>query len=107
MKKLLSYIMILSLAGVVILASCRKPEMRLNNVPATVAVPPGACDNTNRPKVNAQLIPVGTLSQARSQMSVASTANKIVFAGGVDASQVSSRVDIYDITSNTWSTHEL
>ena len=40
------------------------------------------CDNSTRPQVNAQLIPVGTLSQARSSIAAASSGNKIVFAGG-------------------------
>jgi hypothetical protein len=63
-----------------------------------------ACDNSIRPTINARLIPVGTLSQARSFMAVASAGNKILFAGG---SEWSSRVDIYDISTNKWSTAEL
>jgi len=63
-----------------------------------------ACDNTNRPIVNAQLIPVGTLSQARYNMSVASAGNKILFAGGAGPS---SRVDIYDLNTGTSSIAEL
>jgi hypothetical protein len=58
-----------------------------------------ACDNSNRPTFNAQLIPIGTLSSARAAISVASAGNKIVFAGGGE----SSRVDIYDIPTNSWS----
>jgi Kelch motif/Galactose oxidase, central domain len=73
------------------------------------------CDNSNRPHVNAQLIPFGTLSQARLGMAVASAGNKIVFAGAslsaVNGSSVpdygSSRVDIYDMITQTWSTAEL
>lgn len=58
------------------------------------------CEN-NRPTINAQLIPVGNLSQARWGITVASAGNKIFFAGpGV-------RVDIYDITANTWSIAQL
>jgi hypothetical protein len=60
-----------------------------------------ACD-ANRPQVNAQLIPVGTLSEPRAGMVVASAGNKILFAGGY-----STRVDIFDFEANTWSTAEL
>ncbi|HET9745487.1 MAG TPA: PKD domain-containing protein [Chitinophagaceae bacterium] len=66
------------------------------------------CINNNRPLVNAQLIPVGSLSQARTRIAVASAGNKIVFAGGYsDVSGNSSRVDIYDTGSQTWSVAEL
>jgi hypothetical protein len=73
------------------------------------------CDNSDRPRVNAQLTPFGTLSHARLGLAVASAGNKIVFAGAalsaVTGSSVpeygSSRVDIYDIVTQTWSTAEL
>ena len=64
----------------------------------------------NRPVVAARLIQVGTLSQARENISVASAGNKILFAGGFLASSLipeKSRVDIYDFSNNTWSTAEL
>lgn len=81
----------------------------------TVLDQPLLCDNSNRTRVNAQLIPFGTLSHARLGMAVASAGNKIVFAGAalsaVNGSPVpdygSSRVDIYDIITQTWSTAEL
>jgi K319L-like, PKD domain/Kelch motif/Galactose oxidase, central domain len=65
-----------------------------------------SCDNSNRPTINAQLTPVGTLSQARSFMAVAAAGNTILFAGGV-VNTHSSRVDIYDISTNKWSTADL
>jgi len=73
--------------------------------------PPLLC-GSNRPEVNATLVPVGILSKPRANMAVASAGNKILFAGGTsDASPSelwgSSRVDIYDIAANTWSTAEL
>jgi hypothetical protein len=64
------------------------------------------CNNDNRPTVNAQLIFIGTLSQARADITVASVGSKILFAGGY-GSQEYSRVDIYDMATNTWSTAEL
>ncbi len=66
-----------------------------------------ACDNGNRPLIYAQLIPVGNLSQVRGDMAVAAAGNKIVFAGGGWNNTFSSRVDIYDLTTQTWSTAEL
>ncbi len=75
---------------------------------ASVIDPPiTSCGDTNRPHVNAQLIPVGTLSQARGAMAVASAGNTILFAGGSTNLGKSSRVDIYDITTQSWSTAEL
>jgi len=71
------------------------------NAQPTVPSPP--CDN-NRPQINARLMPVGTLSQPRQGMAVASAGNKILFAG---SGAESSRVDIFDFTANTWSTAEL
>jgi len=66
------------------------------------------CGDTNRLNINAQLIPVGTLSQARGGMAVASAENKILFAGGfIPPGGHSSKVDIYDLANQTWSTAEL
>ncbi|HEY0679826.1 MAG TPA: PKD domain-containing protein [Chitinophagaceae bacterium] len=76
-------------------------------VSPTQTVPP-VCNNLNRPTITAQLIPVGTLSQARAWISVVSSGNKLFFAGGsYGAPQGSSRVDIYDVITNSWSSAEL
>ncbi len=65
-----------------------------------------SCDN--RPIINATLVPVGTLSDAGIELVSASVGNKIFFAGGQRTTTgYSSRVDIYDIAANTWSTAEL
>jgi len=63
----------------------------------------------NRPLITAQLIPIGTLSQARSGVVIGAAGNKILFAGGNGTSGAcaSSRVDIYDIGTNLWTTSEL
>jgi hypothetical protein len=66
-----------------------------------------ACDNSIRPTINAQLIPIGTLSQARVGIAVEAAGNKVVFAGGLNSGVVSTRVDIFDFAANTWSTAEL
>lgn len=69
-------------------------------------------ENTNRSTVVAQLIPVGNLSEKRKLGAVVTSGNKIFFAGGnsvpvLPGPHYSSRVDIYDINTNTWSTAEL
>ena len=65
-----------------------------------------SCDN--RPIINATLVPIGTLSDAGIELVSATVGNKIFFAGGQRAiTGYSSRVDIYDITTDTWSTAEL
>jgi N-acetylneuraminic acid mutarotase len=71
---------------------------------------PNLCGD--RPVINARLVPMGTLSLARSGMMSATAGNKILFAGGYSPTSLnnlglSSRVDIYDISTNTWSTTEL
>jgi hypothetical protein len=70
--------------------------------------PQSICSPFNRPIINAQLIPFGTLSEARTMISVASAGNKILFAGGLtSAGTPSSTVDIYDISTQLWSTTQL
>ena len=64
----------------------------------------------NRPTINAQLIPIGTLSQPRAGIAVGWAGSKIVFAGAASyggQTTPSTRVDIYDITTNSWSMAEL
>jgi hypothetical protein len=77
-------------------------QVTVNSIPITAS-----CEPFNRPIVNAQLIPVGNLSIARYGMATATAGNKIFFAGGSSASGLSSRVDIYDLTTQIWSTSEL
>ena len=60
-----------------------------------------------RPVINANLVEIGTLSLSRIKLASATVNNKIFFAGGQSAGGYPSRVDIYDITSGTWSTAEL
>lgn len=75
------------------------------------------------PNSNLQLIPFGTLSQARYNTLAATAGNKILFVGGryvtrhcgydssdniwYDCENQSSRVDIYDTSTRSWSTTEL
>lgn len=67
---------------------------------------------SNRPTVNARLIPIGSLSDPRKISAVATVGNKILFAGGVPVPSgpgpnFSSTVNIYDIATNSWSTANL
>ena len=73
---------------------------------------PITCDNSERPQVFAQLIPIGSLSKSRIGFAVASAGSKIVFAGGLwtlDCPECwgSSRVDIYDTNTQEWTIAEL
>ena len=60
-----------------------------------------------RPIINAQLVPLGTLSESRTGVSVGAAGNKIVFAGGQNGDAGVSTVDIYDIVTQSWSIAEL
>ncbi len=81
----------------------------------TLPPPVTSCENSTRQQVTAQLIPIGKLSKPKIGMAVAAAGNKIVFAGGQSNGCTgswcedwgSSRVDIYDVSTNTWSTAEL
>jgi hypothetical protein len=77
-------------------------EDSTTNITSNVAV---SCDN--RPVINARLVPIGSLSVGRIGLVSATAGNKILFAGGMSMGAYSSRVDIYDITNNSWSTAEL
>lgn len=68
--------------------------------------------SANRPSINAQLVPVGMLSEQRKVSAVATLGNKVFFAGGTapptgPGPHFSSRVDIYDMSTNSWSTENL
>lgn len=60
-----------------------------------------------RPTINANLIQVGSLSQERIALVSATAGSKILFAGGMMTGAYSSRVDIYDTITGSWSTAEL
>jgi len=77
------------------------------DIVVSVVVP---CENIVRTQISAQLIPFGTLSSSRTEMTIASAGNKILFAGGdVDGEGYGelARVDIYDVVTQSWSTAEL
>ena len=64
-----------------------------------------------RPVVNLQLVSVGNLSEKRYGVAVATVGTKIFFAGGhmgeQDPLTLYARVDIYDLSTGSWSTTEL
>ncbi|MFI5132244.1 MAG: Kelch repeat-containing protein [Chitinophagales bacterium] len=96
--------------SIVTIVSCNKDE----KIPVGPAFQ-GIVSCENRPVINARLVPVGSLSVGRSDLVAAAAGNKILFAAGyangngVDTiiNDRSTRVDIYDISSNEWSTAEL
>ena len=91
---------------ILVVASCKKePSELTSQPPPLINVNPSACDN--RPIINARLVPVGNLSIGAIGLVSATANNKILFAGGVRDAANGARVDIYDITTNTWSTAEL
>ena len=100
MKKLLKNINFILIISLVVFASCKKEKPS-----ASVAT---ACVAGSRTQVPAQLIPFGTLSIPRINLTIAAAGNKILFAGGTDQDgEETSRVDIYDIVTQTWATAEL
>ncbi|WP_165864775.1 Kelch repeat-containing protein [Rufibacter latericius] len=89
---------------------------RVDSDTVQVTVNPGfidvECDSTGRPLVNARLVPIGTLSEARAMMAGVAVGTKVLFAGAAwsNASangQGSSRVDIFDAATGRWSTARL
>ena len=60
------------------------------------------------PKVFVGLVQVGKLSLKRYHVAAVAAGNKIFFAGGtLETGSLSSRVDIYDVITKTWSIAEL
>ncbi len=103
----LSYLAVLLIA----ISSCNKdPVLGVNPIPQPVI---RSCDN--RPVINARLVPVSSLSVGRSDLIVGAAGSKILFAAGYAngngndtiVNVRSTRVDIHDINTNSWSTAEL
>lgn len=94
-----------------LLSGVYKFELEVKNIKGssskdTVQVMVVICNS--RAVMNAQLIPVGTLSEKRAGIAAGVAGNKIVFAGGwKENGLASSRSDIYDINTQSWSSAEL
>jgi len=109
MKSIFKFSVLFCAMGLAFQISCLKDtsmDAIKGKVPTNSATTPYTCDLAVRPLINTQLIPIGTLSQRRNGFVIASSGNKILFAGGFDPSsgEPSSRVDIFDISSQNWST---
>ena len=76
-------------------------------VNSTPPISASSCEPLNRPIINVQLTPLGYLSEARVSIGSVAAGNKIFFAGGYTGWHASSRVDIYNIITQAWSTAEL
>ncbi len=86
-----------------------KDTVQITVNPASVVT---VCGGSIRPQINAQLVFLKNLSIAREGMTVAAAGTKILFAGGVTGDyaggwQYYSRVDIFDVETNVWTTAEL
>ena len=72
----------------------------------TMAEPSTICFN-DRPKIDGRLVPFATLSGSRSRLTLASAADKIVFAGGwqqlIGGMDLAMTEDLYEVSSQTWS----
>ncbi len=102
---------LISLISIFTFTACKKQEVTGNifyessKPPVPSPITTGPCEN--RLVINATLVPLGILSSARTYITAASADNKILFIGGWHAGQnwwnEPVPVDIYDISSNTWS----
>jgi hypothetical protein len=113
-----NHLLIFLLLSIIFSSSCSKDDLH-GPPPPYQAVPPSTVTPTPasstppppvgiRNMINAQLTAFGNLSQKRSDIAVASAGNKILFAGGSISYDVfSSRVDIFNIATSSWSTAEL
>ena len=70
--------------------------------PPTISCPP-----TNRPIINLQLTLLGNTPSIAGGPEMVSAGNNIFFAGGSSGSSLLSRVDIFNLTTQTWSTTNL
>src|SRR4030095_14393430 len=92
-----------------LLPGCRKEEDKTHPIdidpPTTSVVPcPG------RPIIDANLVPVGSISLERSEIKSATAGSKILFVGSNNSNpntNPSLAVDIYDFVADTWTTTSL
>ena len=94
------------------LSSCKKEKISPSRSPI-MTNRPDSIPAINTHVIKTQLIWVGNLSQWRLGTAAAAAGNKILFAGGIsvdynsDINGIFSRVDIYDIITQVWTTAEL
>jgi hypothetical protein len=101
MKPTLKFATCILLITAVVFVACKK-AIPVNPVVTRPAPTQG---------INPRLIPIGTLSIPREFVCAATAGSKILFAGGAIQTEptyvASSRVDIYDTVTQSWSTAEL
>ncbi|PWT77750.1 MAG: hypothetical protein C5B59_03190 [Bacteroidetes bacterium] len=120
MKRIFYHGLLLFFAVSVIIIACKKDTVTQfpANRPTSNSNPnsnPNSNSNSNSnyssipntPIDSADFVLIGSLSSPRFGMSAASAGSKILFAGGIDSSGYSSRVDIYDTITKNWSKAEL
>ena len=99
MKPILKFAACVLFITAIVFTACKKDKV------TTAVVPPPA------QIVNLPMIPFGKLSIPREYVCAATAGSKILFAGGArqtDPSYIpTSRVDIYDTVTQSWSTAEL
>ncbi len=78
----------------------------IDTTKVTVLPPSNYSCNSNRPIVNAQLTQIGSLSQSRYLIAIASAGDKVFYAGGMTGQYGSwinhSTIDIFNTVTNTW-----
>ncbi len=75
----------------------------VDTVVVNVISPIISCNVSTRPQVIAQLIHFANLSVPRADVAAEAAGHKIVFAGGYSSSGESAVVDIFDISTQSWS----
>ena len=124
MKKIIRGIVLITLMGCISFTGCKK-DKPVSSVVSPPPPPPPPPPPSPPANINLQLTFFDTLSKARYNIVTGTAGNKIVFAGGFytvphcwydtsedmpgwyDCRYESTRVDIYDTSTHTWSIHEL
>ena len=117
MKKIIQCLALITLMGCISFTGCKKEK---TTTPYVYSPPPPPPPPPSQPaKIDLHLTFFDTLSKARYNIVTGTAGNKILFAGGMygsfipgsDSGEVylseSTRVDIYDTSTHTWSIHEL
>ena len=118
MKFIVKKSCILVILGCLVFSGCSKsgpvgnsssPGVNPPPPPGPPQPPPSPVYNlcTNRPYVQANLVPFGTLSENKIVLVSGTVGTKIFFAGGAMTGAHSTTVDIYDTASGSWSTANL
>jgi len=121
MKPILKIVIYLFLLNTFIYISCKKDQVSAVVLSSTPPPPPPPPPQSST--INLNPVPFGNLSKARYHIVAGAAGSKILFVGGLyivprcqydssdgswwDCRNESTRVDIYDTITHSWSTHEL